>query len=228
MRGIPPIAALIAVILAAATLAACGSSDSSTSSPASNDAPSTDGQGGEKGEDAANGSGEGGSRQAQSNAGESNSHVKTAPLKVSGGGSAQFRDQGGDNSIQEFGEEGEESELEEAAEAVHGYLVARAEEDWATACSYLAETVKSQLNVIASRSSQLKGKGCAEILQTLTPPLPTAVRRESTIVDAASLRLEGERAFLIYRGSEGAEYAMLMEQEDGAWKVGSLSATPLS
>lgn len=150
------------------------------------------------------------------------------PLKVSGGGSSQYRVPGGDNSVQEFGEESDETELEEAATALHGYLVARADEDWAAACANLAETVEEQLRALAKRSKELEGKGCAAILGALTPKLPPAVRRESTIVDAGSLRLEGEQAFLIYKGVEDKTYTVLMVPEDGDWKVGSLAATPLS
>jgi hypothetical protein len=149
-------------------------------------------------------------------------------LKVSGGGADQYRTAGGDNSIQEFGEEGEEGELEEAATALHDYLVARAEEDWPAACANLAATVMDQLDALASRSDELEGQGCAKTLGALTPSLPAAARRESTIVDAGSLRLEDEQAFLIFRGAEGGAYAIVMEQEDGAWKVGALGATPIS
>jgi hypothetical protein len=146
---------------------------------------------------------------------------------VSGGGSGQFRSKGGDNSVQEFGEEGSESELEEAAEALHGFYVARAEEDWPAACAYLAKSVVQQLERLASQSSSLKSKGCAAILHTFTRPLPAAVRRETTVVDAGSLRTEGEQSFLIYRGEGGAVYAMPMKGEEGAWRVGLLAATPL-
>jgi len=155
-------------------------------------------------------------------------NVETAPLKVSGGGSDQFRVKGGDNSIQDFGEESGESELEEAATSLHDFLVARAEEDWPTACSHLAKTVVQQLEQLASRSGKLSGAGCAGILAALTPPLPAKVQKESTIVDAGSLRTEGEQAFLVYRGAEATVYAIPMKPEGGAWKVGALAATPLS
>ncbi len=155
------------------------------------------------------------------------SSVDAAPLKVSGGGADQYRTQGGDNSIQSFGEEGDEADLEEAAEALHAYLVARAGEDWPAACAHLARTVTDQLDVLASQSGNLEGKDCAGILETLTPPLPATVRHESTVVDAGSLRLEGEQAFLIYRGAKDAGYAVLMAEEDGDWKVGALAATPI-
>jgi hypothetical protein len=148
-------------------------------------------------------------------------------LKVSGGGSEQFRNKGGDNSIQEFGEESDESELEEAAEALHSFYVARAEEDWSGACSYLSRSVVQQLEQLSQQSSQLKDKGCPVILQAFTRPLPPSVARETTVVDAGSLRTEGEQSFLIYYGEGKVAYAMPMKLEDDSWKVTLLSASPL-
>lgn len=227
-EGIRRIAALFAVVFAAAAVAACGDSGSSASetSPAkeASSDPGSESKAGSKS------SRDGGSqpKQGGEKSGGSNASVDPAPLEVSGGGSAQYRTAGADNSIQEFGEEGDESELEEAATALHDYLVARAEEDWPGACANLARTVTDQLDTLASQSGNLEGEDCAGILAVLTPPLPAAVRRESTVVDAGSLRFEGEQAFLIYRGAEGAEYAIVMADEDGTWKVGALAATLIS
>jgi hypothetical protein len=227
--GIRAIAALAAAFLAAAGLAACGGSDSGTNGGSATTQSTSTAQGGQA-KDGQNG-GEQARTKGESGGGEGSGKPApgevSTPLKVSGGGSGQFRSKGGDNSVQEFGEEASESELEEAAEALHGFYVARAEEDWPTACTYLAKSVVQQLERLASQSSSLKSKGCAAILQAFTRPLPAAVRRETTLVDAGSLRTEGEQSFLIYRGEGGDVYAMTMRQEDGAWKVGLLAATPL-
>jgi hypothetical protein len=226
-EGIRSIAALCVAVLAAGVISACGDSGATTTD--TSPAKEAGSKAGKTSKTGSTGSNEGGSQSQQGDepAGPS-TPVEPAPLEVSGGGSDQYRTVGGDNSIQNFGEEGEEGELEEAATVLHDYLVARAGEDWPAACANLAGTVTDQLDVLASQSGQLEGKGCAAILGALTPPLPVAVRRESTIVDAGSLRLEDGRAFLIYRGAEGAGYAVLMEQEDGGWKVGALAATPIS
>jgi hypothetical protein len=207
---------------------ACGDSDSGSTTTAvpAKEAKSDPSQESESGSKASQDSGSQSQRQGEESS-SSPSSVDAAPLKVSGGGSSQYRTEGSDNSIQNFGEEGDEAELEEAAQALHAYLVARADEDWRVACANLARTVTDQLDVLASQSDNLEGKDCAGILETLSPPLPEAVRRESTVVDAGSLRLEGGRAFLIYRGAEDTGYAILMAEEDGAWKVGALAATPL-
>ena len=227
-EGIRLIAALAAAVLAAALLAACGSSDSS-STPSEANSQAGNSQGGSRGHS--------GSQEQQNDTGQSGSQGQrngpksfaakevSVPLKVSGGGSEQFRVKGGDNSIQEFGEEGDESELAEAAEAVHDFYVARATGDWAGACSRMSASLREQLEQLASKSSGVRG--CAPFLEAFTSPLSAAAWREITTVDAASLRHEGEQAFLIYTGAHETVYAMPLKEEDGTWRVTALSATTL-
>jgi hypothetical protein len=218
--------AVLAATLAATTLVACGGSDSgseasTTESLSGSTAKAHRGQQSngrsaeQKGSGKAAGSDQSGSPQ-----------VRT-PLQVSGGGSGQFREKGGDNSIQEFGEESSESELKEAAVALHSFYVARAEEDWGRACTYLSSSMVAQLEQLAKQSPQLKGEDCPALLHAYTRPLPASVRRETTLIDAGSLRSEGEQSFLIYRGEGGAVFAMPMKDENGGWKIGLLAPTPL-
>lgn len=225
---VPTVALGIALLVLA--LSGCGDSSGGSGTSTATDAESRSGGAGGKSTQGNATESAGGEKAGERDEGSTGSgaEVHTAPLKVSGGGSAQYRVPGGDNSVQNFGEESDETELEEAASALHDYLVARAGEDWAAACANLSESVEEQLQGLASRSKDLEGRGCAAILGALTPELPPAVRRESTIVDAGSLRLEDEQAFLIFRGAEGKTYTVLMAHEDGAWKVASLAATPLS
>jgi hypothetical protein len=229
--GTRPFAALIAAVLVAALLAACGGSDAESSG--STQATATDSS---TSEPAASGSDDskdnpsqshGQSKDQQRGGGGSGSQEVETPLKVSGGGAEQFRTKGGDNSIQEYGDEGEESELQEAAEIVHSFYVARAEEKWDTACSYLSKGNIEQLEQLGEQSPQFKNGGCAPILKTFTRPLPAAVQREITTVDAGSFRREGEQGFLIYYGAGQTVYAMPMREEDGTWKVTALSGTTL-
>ncbi len=241
-EGTRPLAVLIAAVLAVGLLAACGSSDSNSSSSTSSSTPpggttTTDttaqnnqqGNSTKKAKAQKEGADQGqnsGQSQPQQGGGKSVKEVET-PLKVSGGGSAQFRAKGGDNSIQEFGDESDESELQEAAEVVHGFYVSRAAEEWDKACSYLAKSNIEQLEQLASQSPQSKGADCATVLKAFTRPLPAAVEREITTVDAGSLRHEGEQGFLIYYGAGHIKYAMPLREEGGAWKVTALSGTTL-
>lgn len=239
-EGIQPkrlLAVLVAVLVLAASLSACGDSGSDDSSESTTTAGSTataqdagDKQGKSSSDDSEDqGKQQGGSPgNRESNGGDSGSgNVATAPLKVSGGGSEQFRTKGGDNSVQEYGDEGDESELQEVAEIVHGFYVARIEERWDSACSYLAKSTVEQLEQVASQSPQFKGEGCGPILKAFTRPLPASTQREITTVDAGSFRHEGEQGFLIYTGAEGTVYAMPLRSEDGSWKVAALSGSAI-
>jgi hypothetical protein len=145
---------------------------------------------------------------------------------VSGGGSTQFRVKGGgDNSVQEYGDEAE-SELNAAAEVTHGFFVARAVGDWSRACSYLSKSLREQLVQVGEANSG--PVSCAKFLEGFTPSLSGKVWREITTIDAGSLRREGEQGFLIYYGAPGKTvYAMPLKYEDGEWKVGALSGNQL-
>lgn len=235
-EGKRPLAALLAAVLAAALLAACGGSDSSGSNEATATGSTTTSQSGgskqgppsSQGKPQNKGQDRGASQDAQSEGGGSHPKNVAAPLEVSGGGSAQFQVKGGDNSIQEYGEEGEESELQEVAEIVHGFYVARAEEKWATACSYLASSNIEQLKQLVSQSPEFKNAGCEQALAAFTRSVPASVDREITTIDAGSFRHEGEQGFLIYYGAGHIVYAMPLRNEGGAWKVAALSGSALS
>jgi hypothetical protein len=142
-----------------------------------------------------------------------------APLRVSGGGSAQFRVKGGDNSVQEFGAEAGRGDLEEAAAIVHGFYVARVRGEWKRACSALsAREIESVAN----------GQACPGALAALTGHVSPALARALTVVDAASLRRGGRQAFLIYTAPPGrTAYSMPLVSEGGAWRLGALAGSQL-
>ena len=149
------------------------------------------------------------------------------PHQDSGGGSEQFRVKGGDNSVQEFGQDAPESELDKAAASLHGFLDARAAGDWASACSYLADEIAKSLQQLSAASQESQGADCGQLLQGLSKGVPRSDLAEAAIANVGSLRFEGERAFLIYRGAHGVAYVVPMERTGGAWKVAALSGTPL-
>jgi hypothetical protein len=149
---------------------------------------------------------------------------RVQPLEVVGGGSAQFRVEGGDNSIQDYGQEAGRQELRQAALAVHGYYAALAREEWAAACHRLAPATAAGAARFAPSS---KGEGCAAALATLFGRVTAAEGREATAVDAASLRREGEQGFLLYRGAGGKAYFVSVRSSSGGWKVSALSPNGL-
>ena len=198
---------LAATALLALGLAACGGSGDSNSTTGSTAAGTTSTQK------------EGGAKKA--------SEFTPKQHSDSGGGSKPFIVAGGDNSIQEYGAEASGSEFDQAATTLHNFLDARAESNWAAACGYMSQVLIKSLEELATHTKGLKG--CAEILDRLTPPKGRgALRAEAAQADVASLRVEGKQAFLIYTGPEGAVIAMGMTPEGDIWKVSNLDGTALN
>ncbi len=236
MRGGSKTLAVVALaaLLIAVGLAACGSSDSSSStttatdqgqaeSKSSQEAPKQSGAKSDEGKPGSGGEGQSGS------SGPSASDFTPKPHNDSGGGSAPYKTKGGDNSVQEFGEEAGGSEFHAAATALHNFLDARAEGNWAATCNYVSKTITESLEKLAAQAKQLKDKSCAALLEALTnPAAKPALKAEAEQANVRSLRTEGERAFVLYTGPHSAILAMPMANEGGDWKVSSLAGTPLN
>jgi hypothetical protein len=152
---------------------------------------------------------------------------RVAPLRVSGGGSAQLRVKGADNSIQNYGSEARPEELRRAAAALHGYFAALATEAWARACADLSRRELAMLGHLAASSAELKDAGCPRTLAKLIGKVGAAAAHEATVVDAVSLRRKGPQAFLIYRGAGGKPYFSSMTPQRDGWAVAAITPTPL-
>lgn len=211
-------AALVALL--AFALVACGGGDDETTGATTTDAwtaestaptpAAEDGAGNQKqgGDDRGGGSAGGDSGGGDSSSGE---------------GSAAFRTPGGDNSIQDFGEEADAGEREAAETALVAYLDARADGDWKASCEYLAEAATQPLQQLAESSPKLKGKSCAVIIGALSAQIPSSSRANPVTAGVASLRVEDGQAFALFHGPKGADFFVPMVEEDGEWKVGALA-----
>lgn len=226
---------LIAALALAMGLAACGGGSGSSATEATSQRQSgSKSNGGESPAKAKSGGGEEKSNRSapkrQSN-GSTSSGTSTAHSD-SGGGATQFQTKGGDNSIQQFGGEGGESELEQAAVVLHAYLDARAAEEWKRACDNMASGVTESLQQLAggpngTAGANSKKLGCPQILSSLSAGLPPSALREAAQADVGALRIEGERAFLLYHGAHNTDYFMPMSQEGERWKVAAIAASAL-
>ena len=216
MRGVRKLLLVFALAaLLALGLAACGGGDSSDSTAAGTTSTTTTeahGSGNDAGGQSGNNGGSGGG--PDNSSGGSGSAAK---------GSSSFRTLGGDNSIQNFGNEADTGEVEAATAALDSYLQARSKGDWSESCAYLAKAAVAPLEQLASSSSQLKGKGCGAILAALEGRVPAASRASTLTAGVAALRVDGERAFALYHGPDGVNYFVPMVKEDGKWKVGALA-----
>jgi hypothetical protein len=233
LAGRKPISlAVVALLALGLALASCGGDDDSTTGDTTPAAQPENERKAAGDEEVGDGAGKQGSKpggeSGSDDSGSGGGDPAARQHDDSGGGSEQFRVKGGDNSVQEFGSEASEPEFDEAAAAVHGFLDARAGGDWATACSFLAGDVADSLKQLTGTSKRLQGRGCAGILEALSQGVPKSALRAAAVADIGSLRIEGDRAFVIYRGTQDTVFAMPLKQEDGRWKVASLAGTPLS
>ena len=152
--------------------------------------------------------------------------------KDAGGGAAQFIGKTGDNSIQEFGEEASGPDLDEAAATLHNYYDAYAAGNIAAVCSHLSADVIESLETFERNSHNPDDIGCMQIL-TLEPASAMSERQifwkeDAAAINVESLRMEGDRGFLIYRGLDNEIFTMNMAKENGRWKVGSLQGLKIS
>jgi hypothetical protein len=217
--------AFLTVLIAALAVtvgAGCGGSDSTGSSttPASTP-PAVTGASGVSRKDDGRAAG---AERPGSGASPAQSAASPIHHHDSGGGARQFVQKGGDNSIQEYGSEADGSEFAQAAAALHGYLDAIAAGRWGRACSMLAPGVVKPLAQLAASGHPAS---CPKVLATLSGPVPVAERREAAIADAGALRIEGDRAFLLFHGAHGQAYFMPMVSVDGRWLPAAISASVL-
>lgn len=137
--------------------------------------------------------------------------------------SKTFLKKGSKNKIATFGEEASAKEREAASSVLEENMQARESGEWAKQCSSLSPGAIEDVKEIASTQGG-KGGGCTKELEFRAQPLKlTKGLRANTMtgpIDA--LRFKGARAYALYHGADGRDYAMPMEKVDGEWKVDDL------
>lgn len=144
------------------------------------------------------------------------------------GGSEQFSFGKDFTSIPDFGSEADSSEFDEVAAAFHNFMDARAEGNWAAMCGYFAGNLRASLaQFVGFRDAT--AADCPALVEALGayPPQLPFFEREAEKAEVASVRIDGDRAFVIYWGTEGNVYAWPMAQEADGWKVGAIGPEPI-
>jgi hypothetical protein len=224
-RALPAISLIVLVLI----LGGCGSGSSTTTSPSE---PSTGGETAPSGQ---------GKKPTAKDRSAPKPQAKPAPHHAapketahftppthhdSGGGVKQFEVKGGDNSIQESGDEASSSEFAEAAATLHAFLDARAARAWKVACEQMSPAVAKQL-VSELGSAGGKQADCAEVVASLTAGVPAAALRQAAVADVGALRVEDDHGFIIFRGTGGETFFMPMVREGDHWKVAAIAASLL-
>lgn len=133
---------------------------------------------------------------------------------------------GGEAGIEEFGSEAGGSDKEAILGVFTGYLSAIADKDYGTACSHLSTTVQSSLQQLAAKGSRAAA-GCSMILPTLLAPSAARVAREQADGRVTRARVQGDRAFVVFKAPGAKLYQLTMVREDGEWKAATVSASVL-
>lgn len=139
-------------------------------------------------------------------------------------GAEVFLNENGSSKVTEFGVEASAAERQAAAEAVGGYIEGGAAERWSQQCRYLSRSILEPLEVAAAEAGQGEDS-CAEILEAIAERTPASRRVDNMASAVGSLRVQGNRGYALYRGTDGSDYVIPVSREDGQWKVAA--QTPL-
>ena len=134
---------------------------------------------------------------------------------------------GGDNSLVTFGDEADDAETAEVVAGLMGYLDARANGAWEQACSFLAVGLTDQIAQLQAQQEGGEELDCPEILKGLSASVSKDLLKSAAKVQVGSVRVNGERAFVIYKGDHNHWYVASMNEEDGVWKSGTLAPSEL-
>jgi hypothetical protein len=158
--------------------------------------------------------------------GSSQTGKGSADQRSAGSGNSDgFEAPAGDNGIQEFGKEVAGSDLRQADEAVAALFRAVRSNDWSAVCArYLSRQNVEAFKKLAKMTPHIKGASCPKVLGRLNS---TGEKPSEPKNGLRAIRIEGDRGFGLYRGTDGNGYAIAMKKEDGRWKLNALRPTPL-
>lgn len=157
--------------------------------------------------------------------GDSDSSTQATDAATQPGENSKPKYEGGEKSIEEFGSEAGGSERASILAVEQSYLGALADEDYGTACSHLADPVQQSLQQLVAK--QLKAKDCSAILPVLLAPTAAATARDQANGKVTKVRVEGDRAFVVFHAPGAKLYVFTMQREDDAWKATTVAASVL-
>jgi hypothetical protein len=144
--------------------------------------------------------------------------------------SAQFLKATGPNELVEFGTEASPAEREEANAVLEENLKARAAADFTEQCATLSAQTIKEVNYTAHVSATRKSeKGCGGKLRELATPLSKSREARKDRLDGPipAMRIKGKQAYALFHGTDGKNWVMPMEKEDGEWRVAALQEKAL-
>jgi hypothetical protein len=133
--------------------------------------------------------------------------------------------EGGEKSIEDFGVEAEGSDRMALFGTFHSYLEALAAKDYETACTRLIARVHHSLERLAGKIGR---DDCAAILPRLLAPTAATIARQQAGGHVTKIRVEGDRAFVVFHAPGARLYQFSLNKEGGEWGLTTVSASILS
>jgi hypothetical protein len=141
------------------------------------------------------------------------------------GPTRQFIIPGGDNAVQTFGREASPAERKQAAEVIAAWMRARAVQDWAKDCSYFSSGYTKNITTDAHGVTHGRVKSCPEALAYFKHEASGDYVNNFKGTTVASLRIGEGHGYAQYHGTDGKDWIVPVERNDGEWKVSI--ATPI-
>jgi len=128
-------------------------------------------------------------------------------------------------SIATFGSDASAGDRAAILAALHRYVSAIAAGDWGAACGQLSAPIKHQLELLLAHAKGVHGRGCAAALGALFAHTPGSLRRQLTPLNVIAVRINSNRAFVLYRSTQLPHAVISMLREAGRWKAGVLAGS---
>ena len=128
-------------------------------------------------------------------------------------------------SIASFGSEASAGERAAVLSALHRYVSAIAAGNWGAACEQLSAPIQHQLALLLAHAKGVHGRGCAAALGALLAHAPGSLRRQLTPLSVIAVRVDSDRAFVLYRSPQLPHAVISMLREGGRWKAGVLAGS---
>jgi hypothetical protein len=135
-------------------------------------------------------------------------------------------EQNAEASIEGFGAEAEGSERKEVLGAFRAYLGALSAHQYASACAYLAPSVRQALSQLGAKVK--RSPNCPELLEALLSPRAAPIAKAQEEGKVAKVRVKGDTAFVVFHAPGARLWQLTLAKEGAGWKATSLSAAVLA
>jgi hypothetical protein len=134
----------------------------------------------------------------------------------------------GPKEITKFGKPGAPSDIRAASKVLAENFEAREKANFASQCASL--NVSTQTEITGATKSAERVSECPTKLEAMASPLSkTAELRKNTFDGSIDeLRVQGAKAWALYHGNDGKNYAIPLQREVAGWKVGAILATEIN